>query len=598
MQIAVNKLFSTRGVILLALTATVVLSFFSYQSVTKLNSLAAMVDHTHVVQLNLQRTYSALSDVDSELKAFVMTKDSVYYKNLLNGRALVQQCIANLKSLTADNEIQNRRIFSLDSLIVERRKYMALNMTADESDYDLYSARIEECNQLIRKSIEALNKEEERLLEARSQQSLQYQSKTPLSLLALQIVIAFCLLIGFFQVTADLRTKERLQRETAQKNLELQEQKDFIHSIFENTVDVIIIFDVKLNIVAMNRRARDVYDPRNEAIGKNVLDLYPQTGGSDSIAGIRAALQGKHSHYHARESVIHQGTFYESFFVPLMSGEKIIGAMAIHHDVSELARITSDIKAINRHLEKSNHELEQFAYVASHDLQEPLRKIRTFSDLAKRNIDNKEIVTRNLDKLSSSAERMSFLIRDILNYSRLSNTDPNKEQVDLNEVLDQVLQDFELTIEEKEAVVESNRLPRIEGSRQQLTQVFSNIISNALKFCKNAPCIRIVSRQTPGKYTITFSDNGIGFEQAYAEQIFGVFQRLHHSTEFGGTGIGLALCKRIIENHGGSIRATSAPNEGTTIVVTLPDLSTHNAPTIVQRVRHEDKTSVGDVEAG
>jgi signal transduction histidine kinase len=510
----------------------------------------------------------------------------------------IRKHILKLSTLTRHNDLQNRRVSSLDSVIRVRWQFMASSMRADEIDYDFYSARIEECNQSLSKSISVLNEEEERLLEQRSDQSMRYQATAPLPLFALQIVIAFCLLVGFFRVTADLKIKERLQVETDQKNKELKEQRDFIHGIFENTVDIVIIFDVNLNIVALNKRARQIYDPEGNAVGRNVLDLYPQSNGSDSIKGVRDALEGKHTHNQARESIIKPGNFYESFFVPLFSGEKIIGAMAIHHDVSDLIRMTSDIQAINTQLQKSNHELEQFAYVTSHDLQEPLRKIRTFSDLAKRNIDNREVVSRNLDKLASSAERMSFLIRDILNYSKLSNTDPNKEVVDLDEVLDQVLQDFELTIEEKDAVVESNRLPKVLGSRQQLTQVFSNLVSNALKFCKSTPCIKIGCRHNNGIYTITFSDNGIGFDQAYAEQIFGVFQRLHHSTEFGGTGIGLALCKRIIENHGGTIKATSAPNKGTTFSLTLPDLLKPNWLAFGQVIQKQDKTSAGNVDAG
>ena len=577
----------------MALSVTVALSLLSYRSVTKLNSLAGMVDHTHVVQLNLQRTYGALSDADSELKSFLITKDSSYYFNLIMEEDVIRQSILKLKILTQDNISQNKGIASLENLIRTRQQYMDASMKGTESDYDLYSAKIEKCNQLIRQSIYTLNANEEELLKQRSDHSSQYQSTAPLPLLGLQIVIAFCLLVGFFLVTADLRTLERLQRETSQKNKELQEQRDFIRGIFENTVDVIVVFDRNLNIVAMNKRAKELYDPHNNLIGKNVLEAFPQAGGSESINGVREALKGRYTHNQARESLVHKGTYFESFFVPLISDQNVTGAMSIHHDVSEIIKMTSDIKAINLQLRKSNDELEQFAYVTSHDLQEPLRKIRTFSDFAKRNIDNKEVVVKNLDRLYSSAERMSILIRDILNYSRVSNGVSAKEEVDLNEVLDQVLQDFELAIEEKEAVVDSCRLPKVSGSRQQLIQVISNLISNALKFCKTTPRIKIGCRHDGEKYIITFVDNGIGFEPVFAEQIFGVFQRLHHSYEFAGTGIGLALCKRIIENHGGSIKATSTPNHGTTITLTLPDTLRNNGTLVF--TGEEESTTMRDM---
>lgn len=588
-----RRLFSSRTVILLALTVTVALSFISYQSVIKLTSLAAMVDHTHVVQLNLQRTYSALSDADSELKSFLLTRDSIYHNNLMAEKIVIRQSVMRLKELTSDNPIQNKGITSLDSLIQVWWSYISSSMKADHDDYDFYSAQLEQSSTRLKEAIRRLNDTEESLLQARSDESLRYQSTAALPLLSLQIFIVICLVIGFIGVSNDLKTKERLQRETNQKNAELQEQRDFIQGIFDNTVDVVMIFDPNLNIIGMNKRARKLYDSDNNSIGKNILHVYPQADGSDSIRGIREALDGRHTRYSVQESVIHKGTFYESFFVPLLSGDKIIGAMSIHHDVSDLVKMTSEIKEINRQLKKSNHELEQFAYVTSHDLQEPLRKILMFTDLAKRNIDNQEIVSKNLGKLSASAERMTSLIRDVLNYSRLSNTDPSKELVDLNQVLDQVRQDFELKIEEKEAVVESNRLPIVSGSRQQLTQVFSNIISNALKFCTQPPCIKIRSLHRQGIHTITITDNGIGFEQSYAEQIFGVFQRLHHTSEFAGTGIGLALCKRIIENHGGTITATSAPSKGTTITLTLPEKAAEHGYTGGNKLRPLETTTFG-----
>ena len=567
-----GRIFSTRGVILLALTATVGLSIISYRSIVKLKNLNELVDHTHVVQYNIQRTYSALSDVDSELKAYLLTKDTTYFHNLINERATVRASVEKLKILTKDNPAQNAKILSLDSLINVRWGYMESIIRGDETHYDYLSAKIERCNHQLKELITIIAFREGELLQARSDHSTQFQSSAPFLLLAIQIVIALFLLIGFVKVTSDLNLKARLQKETLQNNKELKDQKDFIQSIFENTVDVIIIFDMKFNMIAMNKRARELYNLNDSAIGKNVFDVYPNSQGSDFIKGIGDALDGKASHSTARESVVYKGTFYESFYVPLFSAEKQIGAMAIHHDISELIKVTSEIKAINLQLEKSNRELEQFAYVTSHDLQEPLRKIRTFTDRIKRNFDNKEVAIKDLDKVTSSAERMSILIRDILNYSKLTSSAEQHEEVDLNDILDQVIQDFELTIEEKDALVESSRLPRVLGSKQQLSQVFANILSNALKFCTNAPCIKIGCRHHEGKFEISFSDNGIGFEQVYAEQIFGVFQRLHHRKEFTGTGIGLALCRRIIENHGGSIKATSESGKGTTILVTIPDL--------------------------
>ncbi|MBO9200964.1 MULTISPECIES: PAS domain S-box protein [Niastella] len=248
-----------------------------------------------------------------------------------------------------------------------------------------------------------------------------------------------------------------------------------------------------------------------------------------------------------------------------------------------LAR-TSELLTSNSELEKSNHELEQFAYIASHDLQEPLRKIQTFADLVKEHLNDREVIEKYFTKISSSAKRMSTLINDVLNYSRLTKTGEQFQKTDLNQVLNDVLSDYELLIEQKQASVTYNNLPVIKGIPLQLHQLFANLVSNSLKFSENKPIINISSKILPpsevhnypklhegNEYVqISFSDNGIGFEQQYAEQIFIIFQRLNNMRSYSGTGIGLALCKKIVDHHDGAITTKSAPGMGATFTIILP----------------------------
>jgi len=235
-------------------------------------------------------------------------------------------------------------------------------------------------------------------------------------------------------------------------------------------------------------------------------------------------------------------------------------------------------------LNKSNHDLEQFAYIASHDLQEPLRKISTFADLVKKNMQKPEQALSYVDKIEGSSARMVGLIKDVLNYSRLIKTDNSFVDIDLKEIIRTVVQEMELSIQEKKAVITIAPLPQINGVPQQLYQLFLNLISNAIKFSDVSPKINITSKilsiaeikdmpslHAGSKYVeIMVADNGIGFEAKYANQVFTIFKRLHARESYSGTGIGLALCKKIVENHHGLIFAKSELGKGAQFYIVLP----------------------------
>jgi light-regulated signal transduction histidine kinase (bacteriophytochrome) len=244
---------------------------------------------------------------------------------------------------------------------------------------------------------------------------------------------------------------------------------------------------------------------------------------------------------------------------------------------------TAELEKKNELLLKANQELEQFAYIASHDLQEPLRKIRTFSSILQKNLAVNAQSTSYFEKIHSASDRMGKLIKDVLNYSKLANQNLAFVTINLDQILDSVLVDFELLIEERKAKIMAEPLPIIMGVELQLQQLFANLLSNALKFSGNNPILKISSRKLTRedvrKYhsqadaeayaEIRFEDNGIGFDPTYGEQIFVIFQRLHDK-ETSGTGIGLALCKKIVENHRGFIRSESLPGHGATFFISLP----------------------------
>ncbi|TKB02298.1 histidine kinase [Alteromonas portus] len=254
---------------------------------------------------------------------------------------------------------------------------------------------------------------------------------------------------------------------------------------------------------------------------------------------------------------------------------------------SRIEERTQELSLYSDELARSNRELEDFAFVASHDLQEPLRKIRAFGNRLESGY-NDVIDERGKDYLArmlNAAERMSMLISDLLAFSRVSTRGKEFDEVDLNNTVQSVLGDLEIAIDEKSAEINVGDMPVIRGDKSQLEQLFLNLISNALKFQSEGvtPVVTITSKEATESDTrdilmseeydwvkITVKDNGIGFDQSFAEKIFAPFQRLHGRSEYKGTGIGLAVCRRIVERHNGQITAMSAPGQGATFSIIMP----------------------------
>lgn len=293
-------------------------------------------------------------------------------------------------------------------------------------------------------------------------------------------------------------------------------------------------------------------------------------------------------------------TVYQNFvYEPYRdSNGAILGVLAITVDVTEqvkarrkieevVAQRTRELETANHNLQRSNADLAQFAYIASHDLQEPVRKVSTFAEMLETTIGHgDERVSLYLDKIKSSASRMRLLISDVLAYSAIDKGSEGYTFTNLQQIVEDVVQDFELLIEQKNAKVIIDGLPAIQAIPTHMSQLFANLISNALKFVKTeTPPVVKVSNATVNEadlklipqydphiqyYKIEVSDNGIGFPQEYAKNIFNIFQRLHTRKEYEGTGIGLALCLKIVLNHHGAIYALSEEGKGATFVLLLP----------------------------
>jgi len=305
-----------------------------------------------------------------------------------------------------------------------------------------------------------------------------------------------------------------------------------------------------------------------------VLALSIVLGGAAIFLGLRAIVSRPVARLARRTRRVASGEFARPVAA---EGPRDINALG--HDVESMrARIVQELAVVElarAELERSNSDLEQFAYVASHDLQEPLRKVSSFTDLLRRRYGGQldERADQYIDFAVDGATRMQQLVNDLLAFSRVGHASIDEWDVfGVNHALDDALAALAPAIEESETVVERSPLPRVRGERSLIAAVFQNLVGNAIKFCRpeEPPRVMITARPDGGYWEFQCADNGIGIDPDYAERIFMIFQRLHPKDVYPGTGIGLAMCRKIVEYHGGTIWLEPSHGVGSTFRFTLP----------------------------
>lgn len=392
-------------------------------------------------------------------------------------------------------------------------------------------------------------------------------------------------------------TKELAQSNIELENLnkELREQKDFLETILNTTPDLVGAYDTDMQIIAFNKACEDLFQIKKEAIiGKKYIEAFPEAEGRQGHQDLIRALSGQ-TIYNGDYQSASTGRHYRNFVTPLKDAlGKIYAVVAIAHDITDVILSTEKIEQANqalekknRQLQKTNKELEAFTYISSHDLQEPLRKIQSF---ASRVIDTEQhnLSDRGKDyfqRMNNAAKRMQSLIVDLLAYSRTTTSDRQFVTADLNQIAKEVIEELMETVDDKNATIDVGELGDAPIIPFQFRQMLHNLIGNALKFAKLGTPSHVVIRGERVKSSdvkeadllnnmdylhISIADNGIGFEEQYKDRIFEVFQRLHDREKIAGTGIGLAIVKKIVENHKGSITASSTLNEGAIFDIYIP----------------------------
>jgi len=347
-----------------------------------------------------------------------------------------------------------------------------------------------------------------------------------------------------------------------------------MNSLMERMSDAFVTFDREWRYTYINPAAAQIFGMNpDQLLGKTIWEEWPGFFDHPAGANFRRSLD---------ENIpIRFETFYPE---PLNAWFECRcyptpdGLATFFSDITDRKRAEEALEVRVRErtaeLERKNRELQDFAFIASHDLSEPLRKIQTFGDLLKaKGVDRLSEQERDyISRMGGAANRMQDLLDALLRYSRIESKGQVFRPVKLNDVVQDAAGDLEFTIRKIEARLEVGPLPTIDGDPHQMRQVFQNLIANSLKYYRSEvkPQIRIYSNEDNGGYRIFVEDNGIGFDEKYLEKIFQPFQRLHGKNEYTGTGIGLAICKKIVERHGGTITARSTPGKGSTFIVILP----------------------------
>lgn len=366
----------------------------------------------------------------------------------------------------------------------------------------------------------------------------------------------------------------------------LRQSEAVFRALFNAITETVFIMDRSGVVLTINETgARRLGKRPDEVAGKNVFQMIPENVARRRMKVIEKVFESGET---IRMEDQRGNIWFDQTYYPVKDAAGHATMLAVFAvDVTVRKEAEERLHEAMRELEHANQELREFVYIASHDLQEPLRKVAGFGDRLKKHLGSglDEKGADYLARMTSAAGRMSQLIEDLLAFSRVTTRAKPFGPVDMTAVLKEVLEDLEVSIGEKGAAVTAGSLPVIDADHTQMRQLLQNLIGNSIKFCPiKEPCRVAVrgafndaGRELRGKHyaagellLISVEDNGIGFDEKYVDRIFGVFQRLHGRREYKGTGVGLAICKKIVERHNGGIEVRSKPGEGSRFTVILP----------------------------
>jgi signal transduction histidine kinase/CHASE3 domain sensor protein len=579
-----------RSILVISLFVLIFIFSVSYKHTIALRDSTELLVHSYKIQIKLEQLLSYLKDAEIGQRGYIISKDSIFLKPYILARQQVNETYLQLKSLIVNNPKQQNNLDSLLVLINLRFALMARSLELDirpdknKSDLDQNMVRGKDTMDKIRSqnnqmiSLETLHFEEQ---QRKYTHEIYFTPNFTLFLLFFSLMV---FVFSFLKINNNLiaikKTNEELSV-TTESFRHAEEIGNFSSWHWYLDSNKFLFSD---NLYRLLGCTPNSFEPTI----KNFLEFVYPDDRQMLTDGIALAMRGLKPETAFFRIIRNDGElrYFKSVskLTELNTVKLLIGIIS---DITEQQISSLALEERNRELEQSNKELASFNHIASHDLQEPLRKIQTFVSRIseKESLNLSDTGMEYFTKIKSSIFRMRNLIDDLLQFSRTTKIEKKFESADLNLLLENAKQELIQDIEDKKAKIHSSELPVLNVIPFQVQQLFINLIGNSLKYGKlgivpvitinyeeiNAEDYPFLNDKIQKKYhRISITDNGQGFEQQYAEDIFLLFYRLHSKSELAGSGIGLSICKKIVENHNGFILAESKPGIGSTFSFFLP----------------------------
>ncbi len=564
-----RKLWSGWAILLLLVLFLVILG--QYQ-VENLETTGGWVSHTHKVIATLEKVVSDLKDAETGQRGYLLTSKEEYLEPHVVGRRDAQIVLNNLERLIADNPRQRKQIPVLRALVKEKLASLEEAIVAHRAGdqqraVDLVNSDTgKQIMDRLRLVAREMEQEEKRLLAERASALERVSSiheKTVMASFLLVVMVA----------TAITWVMSRYIQDVIRA---LKQGERRLGEVIESMPNALVVVAQDGTMELVNQMTLKLFRYAREQVeGQPVEMLLPMARRAGNARRSQSIFHepSKRETASLRDAlgVRSDGTeFSVEVDFNQFSGLEGKRAVACITDTTESVKYLSDL---NRQLAESNEDLQQFVYLASHDLQEPIRNILSYVSFLKEDLgeDVSESVAESVDVISSAATRMQRLLEDLLRFSRVGRQECRRKDISLDDCIDEAIASLQLRIKETSAFVQRPVMPPVSADPVLVTQLFQNLIANAMKFTRDDPPHVKITLDEGGVFGV--QDNGIGIDPEYAEQIFAPFKRLHGMTEFEGSGIGLSICKRVVEHHGGRIWVDSTPGRGAHFKFTLAETS-------------------------